>query len=247
MLTGEDELVVRHAICARTDSAEARDVAVAAVAHVLRPSSVLLAAAGAEPGTAGERHCASRPCGLPGNAARGAHRRRGPRRRRHGPHDRRRAGDVELAVLALSPDEVLHAARACAGRGDVRALVVLLEGSGPGDTDQLVATRRTAGMRLVGPHCLGVVNSDPAVALDAAFAPARPARVRVAFAAQSGAFGIAALDLAAQRGVGLSSFVSMSAKADLARNDLLQDWEADSGTDVVLLYLESFGIPRRFG
>lgn len=150
-------------------------------------------------------------------------------------------------MLALSPDEVLHAARACAGRGDVRALVVLLEGSGPVDTDQLVATRRTAGMRLVGPHCLGVVNSDPAVALDAAFAPARPARVRVAFAAQSGAFGIAALDLAAQRGVGLSSFVSMSAKADLARNDLLQDWEADSGTDVVLLYLESFGIPRRFG
>ena len=132
-------------------------------------------------------------------------------------------------------------------RGDVRALVVLLEGSGPVDTDQLVATCRAAGMRLVGPHCLGVVNSDPAVALDATFAPARPAPGRVAFAAQSGASGIAALDLAAQRGVGLSSFVSMGAKADLSGNDLLQYWEADAGTDVVLLYLESFGNPRRFG
>ncbi len=74
-----------------------------------------------------------------------------------------------------------------------------------------------------------------------------PRRGRVAFAAQSGAFGIAALDLAAQRGVGLSSFVSMGAKADLSGNDLLQYWEADSGADVVLLYLESFGNPRRFG
>ena len=228
--------------------ARERDAAVAAVAHVLRPSSVLLAAAGTERGTAagealhnlagahftGTLHVVLAAGEAPSGIARARTIADVP-------------GNVELAVLALAPDGVLEAARECARRGDVRALVVLLEGSGPVDTGRLVATCRAAGMRLVGPECLGVVNTDPAVALDATFAPGRPARGRVAFAAQSGAFGIAALDLAAQRGVGLSSFVSMGAKADLSGNDLLQFWEADSGTDVVLLYLESFGNPRRFG
>ena len=156
-------------------------------------------------------------------------------------------GSVELAVLALAPGVVTEAARACARRGDVRALVVLLAGGGQIDVAALLATCRAAGMRLIGPSCLGVVNTDPEVSLDTTFAPARPVRGRVAFASQSGAFGIAALDLAAQRGIGLSSFVSMGAKADLSGNDLLRYWEADAATDVVLLYLESFGNPRRFG
>ena len=228
--------------------ARERDAAVAAVAHVLRPSSVLLVAAAAERGTAGGEALHN----LAGAGFTGAlHAVLAAGEAPAGVARARTiadvAGEVELAVLALAPDDVLEAARACAARGDVRALVVLLEGSGPVDTAQLVATCRAAGMRLVGPHCLGVVNTDPTISLDATFAPTRPTRGRVAFAAQSGAFGIAALDLAAQRGVGLSSFVSMGAKADLSGNDLLQFWEADRGTDVALLYLESFGNPRRFG
>jgi acyl-CoA synthetase (NDP forming)/GNAT superfamily N-acetyltransferase len=232
----------------RRFEARERDAAVAAVAHVLRPSSVLLVAAGAEPGTAGGealRNLAG--AGFTGTLHAVLAAGEAPAGVASARSIADVPGNVELAVLALAPEDVLGAARACATRGDVRALVVLLEGSVRVATDQLVAICRAAGMRLVGPHCLGVVNTDPAVALDATFAPARPAAGRVAFASQSGAFGIAALDLAAQRGVGLSSFVSMGAKADLSGNDLLQYWETDSGTDVVLLYLESFGNPRRFG
>ncbi len=232
----------------RRFEARERDAAVAAVAHVLRPASVLLAAAVAQRGSAGGealRNLAA--AGFTGtlHAVVGAG---------EAPAGVARArtiadvpGEVELVVLALAPGAVIEAARACARRGDVRALVVLLEGGGRIDSDQLVAVCRASGMRLLGPDCLGVVNTDPAIALDATFAPVPPARGRVAFASQSGAFGIAALDLAAQHGVGLSSFVSMGAKADLSGNDLLRYWEADEGTDVVLLYLESFGNPRRFG
>jgi acyl-CoA synthetase (NDP forming)/GNAT superfamily N-acetyltransferase len=228
--------------------ARERDAAVAAVAHVLRPSSVLLVADSAERGTAGGE--ALRNLAESGFAG-GMHAVLGAGDAPAGVLTARRIADVprkvELAVLALAPDGVLAAARECARRGDVRALVVLLDDGGRVDTGRLLATCRAAGIRLVGPHCLGVVNNDPASSLNATFAPARAAPGRVAFALQSGAFGIAALDLAAQRGVGLSSFVSMGAKADLSGNDLLQFWEADAGTDVVLLYLESFGNPRRFG
>ena len=102
-------------------------------------------------------------------------------------------------------------------------------------------------MRLVGPNCLGVLNTAPGVRMNATFAPGRPPAGRIAFASQSGAYGIAALELSAQRGLGLSSFVSMGDKADLSGNDFLRFWEQDPGTDVVLLYLESLGNPRRFG
>ena len=101
-------------------------------------------------------------------------------------------------------------------------------------------------MRLVGPNCLGVLNTAPAVGLNATFAPETPSRGRIAFASQSGAFGIAAIAEATRRGLGLSSFVSTGDKADLSGNDFLRFWEQDPDTDVVLLYLESFGNPRRF-
>jgi acetate---CoA ligase (ADP-forming) len=226
--------------------ARERDAAVAAVAHVLRPASVVVVA-GAD--TVGETVLANLVRGgftgalhavLPRGAA-------APAGVSTAATVADVPGEVELAVLALPGEDALEAARACGRRGDVRAVIALLTGSEDIDARELVATCRAAGMRLVGPECLGVVNTDPGVALDATYAPDPPLPGRVAFAAQSGAFGIAALDLAAQRGVGISSFVSMGAKADLSGNDLLQFWETDERTDVVLLYLESFGNPRRFG
>jgi acetyl coenzyme A synthetase (ADP forming)-like protein len=161
-------------------------------------------------------------------------------------------GPVELAVIAVGAPAVLAAANACAIKG-VRALVVLSAGFGEAGEEgkarqaELLHICRETGMRLVGPNCLGVLNTDPAVAMNATFAPGRPPAGRIAFASQSGAYGIAALELAARRGLGLSSFVSMGNKADLSGNDFLRFWEQDPATDVVLVYLESLGNPQRFG
>jgi acetyl coenzyme A synthetase (ADP forming)-like protein len=159
---------------------------------------------------------------------------------------------VDLAIIAVPAPVVADAARACELE-DVHALVVLSAGfgeAGPeGDARQaeLLGICRETGMRLVGPNCLGVLNTAPAVRMDATFAPGRPPEGRIAFASQSGAYGIAALDHAERRNLGLSSFVSMGNKADLSGNDFLRFWEQDPGTDVVLLYLESLGQPQRFG
>ena len=161
-------------------------------------------------------------------------------------------GDVELAVIAVPARAVVEAARDCAAKG-VRALVVLTAGfaevgaEGRVLQDELLAVCRAAGMRMVGPNCLGVANPRPEIALNATFAPGAPTPGDVGFASQSGAFGIAAIDEAAARGIGLSSFVSMGDKADLSGNDFLEYWEQDPDTSVLLLYLESFGNPRRFG
>ena len=147
---------------------------------------------------------------------------------------------------------VLETARECAAKG-VRALVVLTAGfaevgpEGRARQDELLAVCRAAGMRMVGPNCLGVANLHHLTAFNATFAPGTPTPGSVAFASQSGAFGIAAIDEAAARGIGLSSFVSMGDKADLSGNDFLEYWEQDPDTSVLLLYLESFGNPRRFG
>ena len=101
-------------------------------------------------------------------------------------------------------------------------------------------------MRVVGPNCLGLVNTDPAVRLNATLAPQVPRRGRVGFFCQSGALGVAILAAATRCGLGLSTFVSAGNRADVCGNDLLQYWERDPATDVVLLYLESFGNPRKF-
>jgi acetyl coenzyme A synthetase (ADP forming)-like protein len=160
-------------------------------------------------------------------------------------------GPVDLAVVAIAAPGVAAAAQDCADKG-VRALVVLSAGfseTGPEGREreeELLGICRRSGMRLVGPNCLGVLNTAEGIGLNATFAPGRPPAGRIAFASQSGAYGIAALGLAARRGVGLSSFVSMGDKADLSGNDFLRFWEHDAGTDVVLLYLESLGNPRRF-
>ena len=101
-------------------------------------------------------------------------------------------------------------------------------------------------MRLIGPNCIGIVNTAPDVSLNATFGPSMPPAGRVAFASQSGALGLAAIQQARARGLGISDFISMGNKADISGNDLLQYWESDPQTDVILLYLESFGNPRKF-
>jgi acetyl coenzyme A synthetase (ADP forming)-like protein len=160
-------------------------------------------------------------------------------------------GPVDLAVVAVPAEAVVDEARRCAAKG-VRALVVISAGfaeTGPEGAERqaaLLRVCREAGMRLVGPNCLGVINTDPAVGLHATFGPVQPVRGRVGFLSQSGALGLAIVDHANARGLGLSSFVSVGNKADLSGNDLLDYWEQDQGTDVALLYLESFGNPRRF-
>jgi acyl-CoA synthetase (NDP forming) len=101
-------------------------------------------------------------------------------------------------------------------------------------------------MRLIGPNCLGVLNTSPDVQLDAMFGPLFPPHGNVAFLSQSGALGLAVVDYAQELGLGLSSFVSVGNKADISGNDLIQYWESDPDTQVMLLYLESFGNPRKF-
>jgi acyl-CoA synthetase (NDP forming) len=117
---------------------------------------------------------------------------------------------------------------------------------GPAAQRSLVEAVRGAGMRVIGPNSIGIANTDAAVSLNATLAPALPGPGRVGFFSQSGALGIALLAEAARRGLGLSSFVSAGNRADVSGNDLLQYWEDDPGTDVVLLYLETFGNPRKF-
>jgi acetate---CoA ligase (ADP-forming) len=160
-------------------------------------------------------------------------------------------GPVDLAVLALPAPSVVEAAGECAAKG-VRAIVVISAGfaeTGPEGAQrqqELLATCRATGMRLIGPNCLGIVNTDPEVCLDATFGPIVPLPGRVGFLSQSGALGLAIIDYANALGLGLSSFVSVGNKADISANDLLSYWEQDDRTDLVLLYLESFGNPRKF-
>jgi acyl-CoA synthetase (NDP forming)/GNAT superfamily N-acetyltransferase len=159
--------------------------------------------------------------------------------------------DIDLAVLAVPSDEVAGVVEACR-RKRVRGLVVISGGFGEAGPEgreaerRLVAAARASGMRVVGPNCLGIVNTDPEVRLNASLAPMVPGRGRVGFFAQSGALGVALLERARSRNLGLSTFVSAGNRADVSGNDLLQYWATDPGTEVVLLYLESFGNPRKF-
>ena len=160
-------------------------------------------------------------------------------------------GDVEMAVITVPAAAVLGAARECAAKG-VRALVVISAGFaeiGPEGADlqrELLELCRQAGMRLVGPNCMGVINTAEGVSLDATFAPDKPMRGRLGFLSQSGGLGIAVMARAQTLGSGISSFVSVGNKADLSGNDFIQYWEADAATEVIMLYLESFGNPRKF-
>ncbi|WP_447976909.1 bifunctional acetate--CoA ligase family protein/GNAT family N-acetyltransferase [Candidatus Nitrospira bockiana] len=160
-------------------------------------------------------------------------------------------GGVDLAVIAVPRDAVMEVVDACANTG-VRALVVITAGFAEVDEEgrrlqaRLVQKVRQAGMRMIGPNCFGLLNTDPAVRLNATFSLLCPPPGRVAMSSQSGALGIAILSAARRLNLGISTFVSVGNKADVSGNDLLQYWEEDPSTEVILLYLESFGNPRRF-
>ncbi len=160
-------------------------------------------------------------------------------------------GDFELGVIAVPAEQAAAVARECAARG-ARALVVLSAGfseSGPGGAErerELREVCRATGMRLVGPNCLGVLNTSPEHNLNATFAPTEPPAGDVGFVTQSGALGLALIELAGAKGIGVSSFASVGNRADVTANDLLEFWEQDPATRVALLYIESFSDPRRF-
>jgi acetyl coenzyme A synthetase (ADP forming)-like protein len=160
-------------------------------------------------------------------------------------------GPVELIVVAVGPEDAIELVPDAARLG-ARALVVISAGFAEAGPDgaalqrRLVEAARRYGMRIVGPNCLGLANTAAAVALNATFSPAAPVAGPTGLLSQSGAVGIVALEQATQIGLGISTFVSVGNKADVSGNDLLEYWQDDPATDVICLYLESFGNPRRF-
>ncbi|MEU9123267.1 GNAT family N-acetyltransferase [Streptomyces sp. NPDC048506] len=151
----------------------------------------------------------------------------------------------DLAVIAVPAADVPEVAAQC-GRAGVRALVVLTAGLDAERTTELTAVCRHWGMRMVGPDCLGIANTEPEVRLNATFAVGRPLPGTAGVAVQSGGVGIALLDGLSRLGIGVSSFVSLGDKRDVSGNDFLQWWECDDRTDLALLHVESFGNPRAF-
>ncbi len=159
--------------------------------------------------------------------------------------------EVDLAVVAVRAEAVTGVVEQCAEKG-VHGLVVVSSGFGESGIegrerqDELVRTARAAGMRVVGPNCLGVANNSPEVSLNATLSPELPPSGPIGFFSQSGALGRAILQRVAERGMGLSTFVSAGNRADVSGNDLMQYWQEDPETEVVLQYLESLGNPRKF-
>jgi acetyl coenzyme A synthetase (ADP forming)-like protein len=159
---------------------------------------------------------------------------------------------VELAIIAVPADLVESALDDCIAIG-VSAVVVISAGFAEiGDEGRkreaaLLEKIRRAGIRMVGPNCMGVINTDPKVRMHGTFSAIFPPTGNVAMSSQSGALGLAVLDYAKSLNIGFSTFVSVGNKADVSGNDLIQYWAEDPNTDVILLYLESFGNPRKFG
>ncbi len=158
---------------------------------------------------------------------------------------------VDLAFIVVPSRFVNDVVRQCVEKG-VRGLVVISAGfsetgkAGAELEDELMEIVRDAGMRMVGPNCMGLINMDSAVSMNGQFGPLSPPPGNVAMSSQSGALGIAILDNATQMGIGISTFISIGNQADVSGDDLLLYWESDPGTDVILLYMESFGNARRF-
>jgi acetyl coenzyme A synthetase (ADP forming)-like protein len=160
-------------------------------------------------------------------------------------------GDVELAIVAVPADRVGGVVDDCVAK-NVKAIVVISAGfaeTGPAGREReadLLGRVRKAGIRLVGPNCMGLINTDPGVRLNATFAPVSPPAGSVGMSTQSGALGVAILEYARRLDIGFSTFVSVGNKADVSSNDLVQYWANDPRTRVILLYVESFGNPHKF-
>lgn len=160
-------------------------------------------------------------------------------------------GEVDVAIVAVPADSVNDVVLDCAAKG-VHGLVVISAGfaeEGPEGRQRqrtLLGLSRSYGLRLIGPNCLGFINTAPDLQLNASLSPSMPPQGRVGFFCQSGALGTAILESVSRRGLGLSTFVSAGNRADVSGNDLLQYWQEDDSTEVVLLYLESIGNPRKF-
>lgn len=159
--------------------------------------------------------------------------------------------EVDLAVVVVPKEHVLDVVEACGEKG-VGGVVVIsagfreVGGEGVERERALLETVRRHGMRLVGPNCMGVVNTHSEWSMNATFAPNMPPPGVSSFMSQSGALGVTILDYASEYGIGINHFVSVGNKPDVSGNDLLEYWEEDDDTKVILMYLENFGNPRRF-
>ena len=221
--------------------------AVASLRPVLAPRSVAVVGASPDPGSLGHAVLANivdggfRGIALPVHPDGGV-----LRSMRVAPSLAELPEPPELVIIAVAPEEVVAVATEAVACG-ARALVVVSTGAGEdGGEERLLEVVRSTGLRLVGPNCLGVVNTDEAVSLHASLAAARVPPGRLAICSQSGALGIALLGHAAARRLGVSSFASLGHRADVSTNDLLELWEEDAGTGAVMLYVETFGNPERF-
>ncbi len=158
---------------------------------------------------------------------------------------------IDLAIIAV-PAEAVEAELDGCVRAGVHSTVVISSGfaevsdAGRARQQRIFELVRQSGMRMVGPNCIGVLNTDPTVRLNATFAPLEPPSGNIGMYSQSGALGIAVLDHARQRNLGLSSFISAGNRADVSNNDLLAYWADDPATAVIVLYLESVGNPKKF-
>jgi len=159
--------------------------------------------------------------------------------------------EVDLAFVVVPQRFVVEVVEQCATAG-VRGVVVISAGFSEAGEEGAVAEKRLleivreSGMRMVGPNCMGLLNTASSVRLNGTFAPVYPPPGNVAMSSQSGALGIAILDYATRNNIGISQFVSVGNKADVSGNDLIMAWEDDPQTDVITLYLESFGNPAKF-
>ena len=158
---------------------------------------------------------------------------------------------VDLAVVVV-PAAVVPAVTEDCGKKGVKSLIVISAGfkevgqEGAALEHQVASLAQKYSMRMVGPNCLGTINTDPAVRLNASFASRMPLEGSIAFASQSGALGEAVIDYASGEGIGFSKFISVGNKADVNENDILEYLQADARTKVILLYIEDIVDGRKF-
>jgi len=216
----------------------------ASLRHILAPESVVVIGASRQRGTVGRA--------ILDNIRTGGYAGRlyvvNPRARQiNGEHCLSSVLDLpepaDLAVIAVPAGAVLDVAEQCVQRG-VRSLVVITSGLDAGACADLLAACRRHGMRLIGPNCFGV--AVPGIGLDATFAAQQPQPGSVGLVMQSGGLGVALLDQLSRLGIGISSFASVGNKLDVSSNDMLMWWEHDGITKLAVLYIESFGNPRKF-